>query len=68
MFDMLKRILAGLLQSKKKAYPKHVHMTKDGVLYTSPNELLKAEPVIDQIQQLDHVRNGKSKDRQTEPE
>ena len=63
MIDMLRRILAGLLHSKKSAYPKHVHMTKDGVLYTSPNELLKTEPVIEQIQQLDAVRNGKATEK-----
>lgn len=68
MIDMLRRILTGLLQSKKNDLPKHVHMTRDGVFYTSPDELMKVDPVIEQIGKLDTVRNGKAPDRPKEDE
>ena len=64
MKNMLRRILAGLLDSKKAKLPKHVHMTRDGVFYTSANELIKVDPVIEQIGKLDSVRNGTARNGQ----
>ncbi len=70
MIDMIRRILAGILRSKAQAYPDHVHMTKDGILYTSPDELLKSDSVKKQIRTMEAVRYGKTgnpqKDRVTD--
>jgi hypothetical protein len=49
MIDMIRRILAGILHSKTGVYPDHVHMTKDGILYTSPDELLRSDTDKKQI-------------------
>lgn len=62
MIDMIRRILAGILRSKSQAYPDHVHMTKDGILYTSPDELLKSDSVKKQIRKMDALRFSKTGD------
>ena len=60
MRDMIRRILAGLLHSRTEVYPDHVHMTKDGILYTSPDELLQSESVRKQIRTMDSMRFKKA--------
>jgi hypothetical protein len=63
MIDMIRRILAGILHSKTGVYPDHVHMTKDGILYTSPDELLRSDTVKKQIRKMDALglkKNGRT--------